>query len=129
VKNFLHQIEMPYWQNFPTVRWSEIPQSPFPQQIIEEAEEDLNAFVAVLEKLGITVKRPETWPHEARFSTTHWESEGYYDFCPRDILLEIGDHVIETPSVIRSRAQSIGSEWIDMNLFSVNPDWVVADKE
>ncbi|MGB6334778.1 MAG: inosamine-phosphate amidinotransferase 1, partial [Thermoanaerobaculia bacterium] len=80
-------------------------QGPFPQQIIEETEEDLNAFVAVLEELGITVKRPETWPHEAKFSTIHWESEGFYNYCPRDIMLVIGDHIIETPTVIRSRAQ------------------------
>jgi len=90
---------------FPNRSLEEIPQGPFPQQIIEETEEDLNAFVAVLEKLGITVKRPETWPHEARFSTIHWESEGFYNYCPRDILLVIGDHIIETPNVIRSRAQ------------------------
>jgi N-dimethylarginine dimethylaminohydrolase len=90
---------------FPDRSLDEIPQGPFPQQIIEETEEDLSAFVAVLEKLGITVKRPETWPHEARFSTIHWESEGYYNYCPRDILLVIGDQIIETPNVIRSRAQ------------------------
>ena len=90
---------------FPDRSLDEIPQGPFPQQIIEETEEDLSAFVAVLEKLGITVKRPDTWPHEARFSTIHWESEGYYNYCPRDILLVIGDQIIETPNVIRSRAQ------------------------
>jgi N-dimethylarginine dimethylaminohydrolase len=90
---------------FPDRSLEELPQGPFPQQIIEETEEDLNAFVAVLEKLGITVKRPDTWPHEAKFSTIHWKSEGYYNFCPRDILLVIGDHIIETPNVIRSRAQ------------------------
>jgi N-dimethylarginine dimethylaminohydrolase len=90
---------------FPDRSLDEIPQGPFPQQIIEETEEDLSAFVAVLEELGITVKRPETWPHEARFSTIHWESEGYYNYCPRDILLVIGDQIIETPNVIRSRAQ------------------------
>jgi len=90
---------------FPDRPLEEIPKGPFPQRIIEETEEDLNAFVVVLEKLGITVKRPDTWPHEARFSTIHWESEGYYNYCPRDILLVIGDHIIETPNVIRSRAQ------------------------
>jgi len=90
---------------FPDRSLAEIPQGTFPQQIIEETEEDLNAFVAVLENLGITVKRPETWPHEARFSTIHWESEGFYNYCPRDIMLVIGDHIIETPNVIRSRAQ------------------------
>lgn len=90
---------------FPDRSLEEIPQGPFPQQIIEETEEDLKAFIAVLEELGITVKRPETWPHEAKFSTIHWESEGYYNYCPRDIMLVIGDHIIETPNVIRSRAQ------------------------
>jgi N-dimethylarginine dimethylaminohydrolase len=90
---------------FPTRSLNEIPQGPFPQRIIEETEEDLNAFVAVLEDLGITVRRPETWPHEAKFSTVHWESEGYYNYCPRDIILVVGDQIIETPNVIRSRAQ------------------------
>jgi len=90
---------------FPGRPLGEIPQGPFPQQVIEETEEDLNAFVAVLEEAGVTVKRPDTWPHETKFSTVHWESAGYYNYCPRDIMLVIGDHIIETPNVIRSRAQ------------------------
>lgn len=90
---------------FPGRSLDEIPQGSFPQRIIEETEEDLNALVAVLEELGITVRRPEAWPHEASFSTVHWESEGYYNYCPRDILLVVGDQIIETPNVIRSRAQ------------------------
>ena len=89
---------------FPDRSLGEIPQGPFPERIIEETEEDLNTFAAVLEKLGITVKRPETWPHEAKFSTIHWESEGFYNYCPRDLILVIGDQIIETPNVIRSRA-------------------------
>ncbi len=90
---------------FPDRSLDEIPRGPFPQQIIEETEEDLNAFVAVLEKQGIIVKRPEAWSHEAKFSTIHWESAGFYNYCPRDIMLVIGDHIIETPNVIRSRFQ------------------------
>src|SRR6516164_3607697 len=90
---------------FPDRSLAEIPRGPFPQQIIEETEEDLNGFVKIQEGLGITVKRPGTWPHEAKFSTIHWESQGYYNYCPRDIMMVIGDQVIETPNVIRSRAQ------------------------
>jgi len=90
---------------FPDRPLEDIPQGPFPQQIIDETEEDLDAFVSVLKKAGVTVKRPETWPHEATFSTINWESEGYYNYCPRDIMLVIGDQIIETPNVIRSRAQ------------------------
>jgi N-dimethylarginine dimethylaminohydrolase len=90
---------------FPDRPLSEIPRGPFPQRIVEETEEDLNEFVCVLERLGITVKRPETWPHDASFSTINWQSQGYYNYCPRDVLFVIGDHIIETPNVIRSRAQ------------------------
>ena len=90
---------------YPDRPLDKIPQGPFPQWIIDETEEDLNAFVEVLEKAGVTVKRPETWPHEAKFSTINWESEGYYNYCPRDIMLVIGDQIIETPTVMRSRAQ------------------------
>ena len=90
---------------FPDRPLEKIPQGPFPEWIIEETEEDLNAFVDVLEASGVTVKRPETWPHEAKFSTTNWESGGYYNYCPRDIMLVIGDQIIETPNVMRSRAQ------------------------
>ena len=84
---------------------ADIPRGPFPQQVIEETEEDLSEFIRMLEKQGVTVKRPEAWPHEAPFSTIHWTSQGYYNYCPRDVLLVIGDQIIETPNVIRSRAQ------------------------
>ncbi len=72
---------------FPGRSLAEIPRGPFPQRIIEETEEDLNEFVRILEGLGVTVKRPQTWPHEAKFSTIYWEAQGYYNYCPRDILL------------------------------------------
>src|SRR6187455_189057 len=46
---------------YPDRSVDEIPTGPFPQQIIEETEEDLNEFVQALESHGVTVKRPETW--------------------------------------------------------------------
>ncbi len=90
---------------FPDKSLEEIPRGPFPQWIIDETEEDLSEFIAVLEGQGVTVKRPEIWPHEAAFSTNDWESQGFYNYCPRDLMLVIGDQIIETPNVIRSRAQ------------------------
>jgi len=62
---------------FPERSLEDLPRGPFPQRIIEETEEDLEAFIAVLTGLGVTVRRPETWPHEARFSTIHWGARGY----------------------------------------------------
>ncbi len=114
---------------FPDRSLEEIPQGAFPQWIIEETEEDVNAFVAVLEKLGVTVKRPETWPHEEKFSTIHWQSEGYYNYCPRDIMLVIGDQIIETPNVIRSRAQETFSyRHLMMDYLKSGARWYSAPK-
>lgn len=90
---------------FPDRALDKIPRGPFPQRLIEETEEDLQEFIRALQKEGVTVKRPETWPHDAKFSTIHWQAEGYYNYCPRDIFLVIGDQIIETPNVIRSRQQ------------------------
>ena len=114
---------------FPDRSLEEIPQGPFPQQIIEETEEDLNAFVAVLEESGIIVRRPDTWPHEAKFSTIHWESEGYYNYCPRDIMLVIGDRIIETPNVIRSRAlESFSYRTMMIDYFRSGAKWFSAPR-
>jgi len=114
---------------FPGRPLEKIPQGPFPQWIIDETEEDLNIFVEVLEKAGVTVKRPETWPHEAKFSTTSWESEGYYNYCPRDILLVIGDQIIETPNVMRSRAQETFSyRKMMVDYFRSGAKWYSAPK-
>lgn len=90
---------------YPDRPLDKIPQGPFPQWIIDETSEDLEVFVAMLEQAGVKVRRPQTWPHDATFSTVHWETTGYYNYCPRDILLVVGDQIIETPNVIRGRSQ------------------------
>jgi N-dimethylarginine dimethylaminohydrolase len=114
---------------FPDRSLAEIPRGPFPQRIIEETEEDLNEFVRILEGLGVTVKRPQTWPHEAKFSTIHWEAQGYYNYCPRDVLLVIGDHIIETPNVIRSRAQeTVSYRTLLMDYLRSGAKWYSAPK-
>jgi len=90
---------------YPDRPLSEIPVGQFPQQIIDETEEDLNELAETLTSCGVKVRRPDTWPHEKTFSTINWESQGYYNYCPRDVMVVIGDRIIETPNVIRSRYQ------------------------
>jgi len=114
---------------FPDRSLDDIPQGPFPQQVIEETEEDLNGFIEILEKAGVSVKRPETWPHEEEFSTIHWKSQGYYNYCPRDIMLVIGDNIIETPNVIRSRSQeSYSYRALMMEYLKSGAKWYSAPK-
>ena len=100
------RLEALNWRNFTTAHWRKFPRGAFPQRVDRRDAGGFERICSgILEKLGITVKRPETWPHEAKFSTIHWKAQGYYNYCPRDVLLVIGDQIIETPNVIRSRAQ------------------------
>ena len=60
----------------------------------------------------------------ADFHVICWESreaQDYYNYCPRDFLV-IGDHMMPNLS------ESIGSDCIDMNAFSINPNLVVVDR-
>jgi N-dimethylarginine dimethylaminohydrolase len=114
---------------YPDREIGDIPQGAFPQQIIEETEEDLNEFVAALEAEGVTVRRPDTWPHAEKLSTIHWESAGYYNYCPRDIMLVVGDQIIETPNVIRGRSQETFSyRSLMMEYFEAGAKWFSAPR-
>ena len=114
---------------FPDRPISEIPRGSFPQYVIDETEEDLNEFAATLESCGVKVRRPDTWPHEETFSTINWESHGYYNYCPRDVLLVVGDQIIETPNVIRSRSQETFSyRSLLMEYWKSGAKWISAPK-
>jgi glycine amidinotransferase len=69
----------------------------FPRLLVEPAQHELDGFIALLESLGIVVRRPEPVDHRARFGTPDWSSRGFCNACPRDSLLIIGDEIIETP--------------------------------
>jgi glycine amidinotransferase len=75
----------------------------FPAERIEAARRDLEEFVHVLEAEGVTVRRPERCDFTQRFSTPKWESTGLYAAMPRDLLMVVGDEIIEAPLAWRSR--------------------------
>jgi N-dimethylarginine dimethylaminohydrolase len=72
----------------------QIPQGLYPQQVIDEANEDLEGICNFLTSLGIQVDRPDT--------TT---APGYYHYCPRDSVCVFEDLVVETPMPLRARKQ------------------------
>ncbi len=114
---------------YPDRELTQIPQGPFPEQIIEETEEDLQRFVDTLEARGIKVRRPDDWPHEQPIKTPHWETQGYYNYCPRDVLLVVGDTIIETPNVIRGRSLETGSyRRLLMEYYDSGARWFSAPK-
>jgi len=75
-----------------------------PQPVLDDAERQLDHFVALLEKLGITVRRPDPVDHAVTVTTPHWSAPfGHACACPRDTRLVIGDEIIEAPMAQRAR--------------------------
>ncbi len=70
---------------------STIKTGPYPNQVIEETNEDLEIFVNFLQKQDVEVLRPKREPTE------------YYNFCPRDCIFVHGNKVITAPMPLRSR--------------------------
>lgn len=77
---------------------------PFPKETFDLAKKELDNFALTLEKLGIRVKRPSPVNHCRPFHTPNWSSAGgLYSAMPRDILIVVGDLLIEAPMAWRSR--------------------------
>jgi scyllo-inosamine-4-phosphate amidinotransferase 1 len=76
---------------------------PYPGHVVEQTETELEGLVDLLKGLGVTVRRPGGRDHKSTVSTPDWSTDGFYDYCPRDGFLTIGDTLIETPMVLRSR--------------------------
>jgi len=76
---------------------------PYPRQVIDEANEDLEILCEVLVDAGVTVHRPDVPNTEVQHGVAGWRSDGYYAYCPRDGLLVVGETVIEAPMVLRAR--------------------------
>ena len=74
---------------------SNIKTGPYPQIVVDEANEDLETFVDFLKGEGVEVVRPG--------SQTEVE---YYDYCPRDLVFVHGDTAMATPMPIRARSKS-----------------------
>jgi len=81
--------------------WKEtpVPSGPVPQWIVDETNEDLEYLVKVLQALDITVYRP----NEMNFV----ETNGMYNYCPRDRLLIAGDSVVDPAMMYPCRDQEI----------------------
>jgi glycine amidinotransferase/scyllo-inosamine-4-phosphate amidinotransferase 1 len=71
---------------------SALPNGPYPESVINEANEDLEGMVKVFKDLHVKVDRPslEILPE-------------YYYYCPRDTICVFADTVIEAPMPLRVR--------------------------
>jgi glycine amidinotransferase len=70
---------------------TKIKTGPYPQQVIDEANEDLEIFVKFLEGENVEVLRPKREPTR------------YYNYCPRDCIFLHSELAIATPMPLRAR--------------------------
>ena len=74
-----------------------------PQWFYEEVEEDLEDLSSTLRKFGVKVHRPEPFDFSTMYSTPHWSTTSNNVYNTRDLNLVVGNHLIESPSYLRSR--------------------------
>jgi N-dimethylarginine dimethylaminohydrolase len=107
----------------------EIPSGPYDARVIEEAAEDLDALAGALRQQGVTVRRPAATDQTRTFGTPEWITNGYYNYCPRDVLLPIGNTIIEMPLVLRSRYfEPFAYREILLEYFRSGANWISAPK-
>lgn len=72
--------------------------------VIDDAERQLDGLAELLAGLGITVRRPDPVNHGVPVQTPDWQVPGGHACaCPRDVLLVVGDEIIEAPMTQRAR--------------------------
>lgn len=76
---------------------------PFPAERIAAAKKDLEELVHILEAEGVKVRRPQPVDQRKPFGAPGWTSTGLYAAMPRDLLLVVGNDIIECPMAWRSR--------------------------
>ena len=86
-------------------RWheTEMIYGAFPDEVISQANRDLENLSETLQRLGVEILRPESRNFANTTSTHDWTTDGFMNYCPRDVLLIIDDLVIECPMSLRSR--------------------------
>ena len=94
------------------------------------AVRELEAFVRRLESEGVVVKRPDPVDHGKPFSTPSWQSSsGLYSAMPRDLLIVVGDQLIEAPLAWRCRYFEIEAyRSLLKSYFKLGAQWIAAPR-
>ena len=72
-------------------------------QLRDECQEDLAAFVDVLEDYGAVVRRPSALTTVPTVQTPYWAAPMGHALMPRDLFLVVGEEIIETSPAVRAR--------------------------
>lgn len=113
-----------------------------PDHVIQEAKEDCTVFIDVLRNEGIEVYRPEVVDFKKKVTGLNFTTSGMSTWSARDLLLTIGNMVIECPTPfvsrqheimaynkIREKAIADGCNWISAPTAPMNKEDFVCKKD
>ncbi|XP_030649995.1 glycine amidinotransferase, mitochondrial [Chanos chanos] len=75
----------------------------FPEDHLKKAVAEIEEMCNILRLEGVTVRRPEPLDWSVEYKTPDFTSTGMYAAMPRDILLVVGNEIIEAPMAWRAR--------------------------
>lgn len=77
---------------------------PLPDEMAQAADEQLDGFARMLAGRGVRVDRPEPFDFSQAVSTPDWRQGSMFGcMAPRDVLITIGNEILEVPMCYRSR--------------------------
>lgn len=77
---------------------------PYPEEMTARADEQLDNFAKILEDRGIRVDRPSLMDFSQTVQTPDWVQETMFGCMPpRDLLLTVGNEIVEATMSYRSR--------------------------
>lgn len=101
----------------------------YPQSLIDEVNEDLEAYCDAIRDFGAKVLRPKDYGVSTIYSTPHWDAAGNNLYNMRDLHLVVGNTLIESPSPTRHRYfEPMGLYDIWYDYFENGFSWIVGPK-
>ncbi len=106
------------------------PGGEYSEEEVARAQEQLDGLAKMLGDRGITVRRPDPIDHDLSVVTPDFEcAMGHAQTCPRDVLLVVGDEIIEAPMAQRSRYfESRAYRSLLKEYFAAGARWTAAPK-
>ncbi|XP_051235631.1 glycine amidinotransferase, mitochondrial-like [Dicentrarchus labrax] len=75
----------------------------FPEDHLKKAVAEIEEMCNILRQEGVVVRRPEPVDWSMEYKTPDFTSSGMYAAMPRDILMVVGNEIIEAPMAWRAR--------------------------
>lgn len=77
---------------------------PYPKELLEMGKRELDELTRVLEAENVKVVRPKPILFDTPLRTPYWDAPNSFNCtCPRDVLMVVGNEIIEAPMALRSR--------------------------